>query len=416
MISVTDLALADLEMERVEKEFPKDDLARFMSAHCLFFDYESERWWRQVTDPRSRMSIAIELIDLGYEDIASYVVKRLRDDAELPALNDPLPAKTKTALLKTAIGAPDAETRGGILETLERLTPRANRWIVKSENPLYDDGLAILALDDSEQGDQAARLLGRAHSEEGTLAVYREAQKERVLPALMTIQETAGSLPRSLPLPFRLKISSALAQERVLSQPWTLVAAYGLSFLGTALGVGIQVFLRYRLPKNMDPTRFTISVEHGVALGAMIGLIILAIRLTVEWFRSVHPLSRSLLGTFVGGLALTVAFFVYDVLLLHTAPIGFLLIASCLALALGYTLAALFPSRVWKSIVALVALFSTQLGSLIASLSLNMTPLFLYDLTDPSWTWPRIVMVIAIVSLPMAILPNLHRLNLREGN
>ncbi len=199
---------------------------------------------------------------------------------------------------------------------------------------------------------------------------------------------------------------------RLSERPERLLVAYGWIVLGVALSAGLQVFLTYRLPQFMDTLRILSSVERGGIFGLLFGLGILAARVTVERFPESKKALRVLTGVLLGTFLLSAAVFVYDVFLNEIVPSGFLLTAGCLVVALGFSLAGLVRRAGIRMLIAapfvFLAISLTWLLHLeLLRLGVEMTPLFFYD---ASWPQAQILLTILVISLPMAGLGMLGRL------
>jgi hypothetical protein len=196
------------------------------------------------------------------------------------------------------------------------------------------------------------------------------------------------------------------------SQPFVLLFSYALAFFGTLAGISLRVYLTYRLPNFLDFERIIISLEHGVFLGAGFGIGILLSRLIVERFPEMRIWLRLGIASLAGGLILNIVLFTYDVLFLKTIPGGLLAPLGCILIASGYAIAGLTHARLPKifisTVVTLIALAGSWVGHLaLASAPFPTSPVFFYDY---GWTLTQVLGINLLISLSMAIFPNLVNL------
>jgi serine/threonine protein kinase len=413
ILSLTKFAYIELKERRTETESTSPALQRFMLESALSFGYDDDFWWAKVGNPQERVSIAAKLIRREIGTITARVVRHLASDPEIHALKLNLPDDMTGPLLELAISTDDPSLRKQIIQLLRILTASPKKWRPKAFNGKQDRLLAQLALEDSDVGNESARLIGHLRSELAARIVLETANEDQRSEILLFIQTTAGSLPGVVPLDVRLGVLGEWVFQRLTAQPLKLLFAYILIFTGTALSAGLQIYLTYRLPSFMDLERLTVSVEHGLFLGATLGLAILMVKLIVEGFPELNIFLRTSIACLAGGLALGISFFVYDALLLQTIPEGVLIMAGCFLLAYGYTLAGLVTSRIGKMLISysafLIALAVTWFGHLsLATTPSSMSPLFFYEYT---WSTSQVLQTMLIVALPMAILANLIHLS-----
>lgn len=414
-ISLTRLALIDQHLKREGMQPLSPDVRRFMLLHALTYGYNDETWWQQVPDPAERFGIAAGLISKKNEAIVARCINRLLKDPELQRLKT-LPPETMTAALLEISGkSNDPWLRQEALETILSLIPAANEWREVAISSDQDNVLAELALEDSDQGDKAARLIGHIRSRTATQKLIQVAGEDRRIAALQMIQSAAGSLPASTDVKVRLGVSTDWMIRQLVAQPSKLLAAYGMAFLGVALGFGSIVYLTYRYPVYLDTIRITNSLVRALILGVPFGFGLFLARLIAERFSKVKSLLRIMFATMIGGLVLTISLDLYHILVLNTPPRGVLIPAGCLLTAFGFSLGALKRSRVWKIGISLLASFTALAGTWwihVMGNSSSQTPMIAFDYSMPG---AQILGLISITVLMMTILGNLVNLSLKEG-
>jgi hypothetical protein len=194
------------------------------------------------------------------------------------------------------------------------------------------------------------------------------------------------------------------------------MVAYLLAFLGSAAGIGLQVYLTLYLPNFLDMARVSASLERGLIIGSVFGLGIFLARLITERFSIVRPLSRVFFGTLAGGMLTNAAFLIFHVLFLNTPPRGYLITLGCLFISLAFAIGGLIRPRPVKMLLSSASVFTAIVGTWWLHLNLsasvlNLTPLFRYD---QSWTLLQVMLTALAVSLSIGVPANLIRLSIRS--
>jgi serine/threonine protein kinase len=412
---LTKFALLDLAQKKEGTEV-SPELRRFMLFHALSFGYDEAYWWSQVADSGERLKIASVLLGLRNEAITARVLAYLVGDQRLRAKPVSLPGEITTSLLEMAARTNDPLIREQLVAGLLVLIPPPADWNDTSLDPDQTKLLAKLALEDSDFGDQAARLIGRLRSQPALKLLLERANEGRLITALLEIRQTAGSLPVAVGKSLRRRVLLEWIVGRVIAQPAHLFGAYMLALLGSALGVAVQVYLTYRLPEFMDVVRINSALEQGLIIGSIFGFGILTARLMVERFPGPRVWPRLLFGTAAGAAGMNIALFVFHVIFINTPPTGFLITAGCILIALSYALGGLTRRRLLKILLSVGAVFIAILGTwqihkILANSLANMTPFFQYD---NGWPMTLVALTALAVALMMGIFGNLVRLDLPE--
>ncbi len=272
-----------------------------------------------------------------------------------------------------------------------------------------------MALEDSEFGDTTAKLIGHIRSSPAVQTILNNRDDERKNSALLLVQQEAEGLPLFVTRSVRLKLSWEWILHRLLQQPVNLITGYMLAVLGSALGIGIQVYLTYNLPNFFDMGRITISLERGVIVGSVFGLGIFLPRVITERFRASNILGV-FIGTLTGGMGLMIAFFVFHILFLDTTPRGYLIIAGCAMISLAYSISGLIRSRLIKMFISIISILAAILGTWLihvnfAASQIEWTPLFKYDY---AWSLTQVSLTALGVALAVGIFGNLVNLSIRD--
>jgi hypothetical protein len=296
------------------------------------------------------------------------------------------------------------------------LTPPASTWQESGLSPKQEQALAAMAIQDTASGDQAARLIGHWRLLPAAEAVCQQADKFRQIPALLEIQGQSGILPNTLPFGTRLKVTLEWIWQRMKARPLTLLSCYLLIFLAASLSFGLKEYLSISGAGFMNMLNIVLSLERGALLGAPFAFAVLLTRLIAERFPEVRHLKRLTAATLTGGIFLSISIFTYDVLVLTTVPGGFVYIAACFLIALGYALGGLKPSHLWKIGIAAIATFTALLGSWVtylrlASSSYALSPMFYFKV---SWSDMQILGAVLLFTLTTSVSGSLLDLTLKE--
>ena len=416
-LGLTRFALVDLERRRINRE----KFGSFLLSQALTYGYMDEEWWSAVSDPRERLTVSAKLLRKENDTIALRILHHLDGDMEIRAFSKGVPEELLKSLLEASARTDNETLRQQILQGIRSLARPGKSWgndaLSLDQNQVKR--LGILALEDSEAGDAAAELIGhlRVAPAVQVVAHQRNRSEERRVAALLLIQQAAGSLPAQVKGRLRLRLSTELLIQRLVQQPVSLVGAYVLAFLGSALGTSLQVYLTTNFPNFMDIDRVTVSVERGLIVGALFGLGIFIIRLVVERLRTFGSLPRVIVGTILGVLMMYIALLVYHVLFLNTSPRGFLIAGGCTIIALAFAIGSLTRSYLIRLFLTSTAVFVAILGTwwlhiTYAGSSLEMTPIFRYN-----YAWPstQVAFTALVVALPIGILGNLVDLSIKDN-
>lgn len=402
-LSLTKFALVSEYYRRLgSSQTIPEPLDGFLLYHALIFGFDHSLWWQQIVSPTRRLAIAGEILRRGGTRSLTLTLGLLESEppAGLPA--ESIPPRLVETLLELAASRQEA------LELLRRLSAPSPAWRETAFGGERDAHLARLALEDSDRGDEAAHLIGHLRSETAVRLLSSAEDRQRGAAALQIVLAAAGSLPSSLPVPFRRRIALAWLLDQALDQPLNLLAVYALAFLGALLGFGLQAYLTAHVPTFWEARHIILSLERGAIFGAPFALGILVMRVIMERFHRLPWPARLGAASILGALLLNLAVFMYDVFVLNAPPTGFLVSAACLLIALGFSTAALIRRRLARMLISGLTLFAALAGAWWAHLAwMTASPLLFFD-----YTWPAapIVGTLLLVAAPIAVLGNLLRL------
>jgi hypothetical protein len=304
--------------------------------------------------------------------------------------------------------------RQQIFNGIRILTQPGNAWNNTSFTLDQMYRLGEQALEDSDAGDAAADLIGHLRSTSALQVILDHPDEERKYATLLLIQQTAGNLPSSMEGSIRFRLTIDWIMNRLVQKPVSLIGAYVTAFLGASLGIGSQVYLTYRLPDFFDIDRISISLEQGLIVGSIFGLGIFIIRVMMERFQSSNTIPRLVFGTILGGVVMNIALFVFHVLFLKTLPMGLLITAGCLLIALTFSISGLVRSRIIKMMLSTSSIFIAILGTWFvhvnsATSSVELTPMFRYEY---DWSLSQILSTAIIVAVFIGGFGNLINLSI----
>jgi serine/threonine protein kinase len=415
-ISLTHFAVVDQYMQENAPRPIPGNLQIFMLQAALTYGYRDREWWNQTGSINDRLGVALNLIDPRKPAVGRRVLQAMTMDPQVIDAGRKMSAEISSRLLDLAGTTSDPALQKTALQTLRRLTTPASAWRENALPPGEDYRLAILAVLDSEQGDEAARLIGHLRSASAVATAFSEADPSRRSALLLEVQKVAGDLPQTIPAPTRFRTTLDWILMRLSIQPMTILSAYVVIFLGALLGFGIPVYLIYRLPNFMDLTRIIISLERGAFMGIPLGFGILLTRLLVERLGKIRLGYRLGLATAAGWLVIATSFILYDLLILKNFSFSPGMILGSLLIALGYAACGMLTRSWLRFLISLAAVVTALAGSwwlylYLRTLGIIVAPIVYFDTT---WSAIQVLGTILLASLPLAILGNLIRLVPRE--
>jgi len=406
----------DHKMRGVDKIQSK--AGQFMLFHALMYGYNESYWWAKVVDPRERLLVSSALLSGQNDVIAARVLDHLVRDQnlQLRTMSDDQSAKVSASLLEIAARSRNRTLARKLLSGLQILIPTGSAWGNSILSPEANKILGELAVEDSDVGDQAARLVGHLHSQPAVNYILKKADKDRLIPVLLEIQHSAGRLPATVPRATRFRVSLEWTIQRLTIQPARLFGAYMLALVGTTFGIGTQVYLTFRLPEFMDIARISASLERGLITGTVFSLGIILARVVVERFTGANPLLRVVLGTVAGAGVMNIAMIIFHLLFIITPPSGFLITLGCTLIAFAYALGGLIRFRPAGMILSISAIVLAITGTWWMHVSMTsditkLTPLFRYDY---NWSLSQILFTSILVAAWMGIFGNLMQLTGEE--
>ena len=411
-LGLTKFTLIDMVREKINKKV----YGRFMLSQALTYGSNDDRWWSILDNPRERLAVSSDLLHKKNDAITARIIGHLINDADFRLFPEEMTENTVTSLLEIGINSDNVFLRQKIFDGIRILTQPGDEWNHTSLNIDQMKQLGIEALEDSEAGDTAAELVGHLRSTAAIKVILEHPDEGRKYETLIIVQKTAGSLPSFVQDSLRFRLSWESIMDRLVQQPVSLIGAYVLAFLGSALGIGTQVYLTYRLPDFFDIARISTSLEQGLIVGSVFGLGIFMPRVIMERFHTSRIFIKLFFGVITGWLGMNIALFIFHVLFLNTPPLGFLITAGCILISLTLSINGLLRSRIIRMILSSASIFIAIMGTWLihinaAPSSVELTPIFRYDY---DWTLTQISSTALIAAVFIGFFGNLIDLSITE--
>ena len=411
-LGLTKFTIIDMQRDTLNLQLS----SRFMLSQALTYGHNDDQWWSIVDNPRERLSVSSDLLNKKKDAVTARIIDHLINDPDFRLFPEETTEDIVTSLLETSINSDNTFLRQQIFDGIRRLTQPSTTWNHASLNIDLMKRLGAQALEDSDAGDTAAELIGHLHATAAAQVILEDQDEERKLATLLLIQQTAGSLPPSVQGKIRFRLSLEGMMYRMIQQPVSLIGAYVLALLGSALGIGAQVYSTYRLPDFFDIARISTSLEQGLIVGSIFGLGIFMTRAIMERLHTANTIFKLVFATITGWLGINAALFVFHVLFLNTPPSGSLITLGCILIALTFSLGGLLKQRILKMMLATAAVFVAIIGTWLihfnsAASSIDLTPIFRYDY---AWTFTQISSTAFVVALFIGIFGNLIDLSVTD--
>lgn len=234
--SLTHLALVDSAL-RPNHPYAlelNDALCAWMLHGALVYDYNLDQWQRLVQDPVLRQKARLKT--LLYESEAA-AARALRQVLSEPAQLNQIEAQPILVerLVDWAIYGATWAIREDALNLLERILVPARAWMPIAISNGRDRGLAALALEDTPLAPRAARIIGILHSTLAVETILQSEEEAKARTALISIEESAGSLPPGLSTRLRLAIRLHRLWNRATEERRGPAPIHGL--LGLTMGL-----------------------------------------------------------------------------------------------------------------------------------------------------------------------------------
>jgi len=411
-LGLTKFTLIDIQREKINLQV----FSRFMLSQAITYGSNDDQWWSIMNNPRDRLAVSSELLQKKNDAITARIIGHLINDIDFRLFPEEMTENIVTSLLETGINSDNIFLRQQIFDGVRALTHSGSTW---NRTPLNTDQmkqLGNLALEDSEAGDAAAELIGHLRSPSAVQVVLDHLDEDRKIDVLLLIQRAAGSLPAQVQGGIRTRLLLEWTVQRLIHQPTNLIGAYFVAFLGAAFGVGIQVYLTYNLTDLFDNVRITLSLERGLIIGSVFGFGIFLTRVIMERLQASNTILRIFFGTIAGGLVMNIALLIFHVLFLNTPPMGWLITLGCVVISFSFAIGSLLRSRLVKVFISSAAIFLAITGTWwihtnYAASTLELTPIFRYDLT---WPLTRVALTALAASAMIGIFSNLINLDIKD--
>jgi hypothetical protein len=381
---------------------------------ALAYGRGERTWWSHVTDVKARVQVCERTIANQNGAARTRAVFRLLGDPLVASGEVKVSPLTHERLVDLAVQTQDLALFEGLSVLLSRSREWEGEWHTGQLNSGATQALARLALGSDPRAQHAARLIGQARNQTALDLLLEErlgTQQPQVVTALMEVRQTAGGLPRTVPVGLRLRVIAQTVTQQLFADRPRVFRAYLASALAAALSLGFYVYNLYLLPQFLDAARILNAVGSGLLFGIIIGLGIFAARLIAHRLHSLAPLPRLAVDTGLGGAILYMGFIGYHILFLDSSPTGAVIGAAALLIALGFGGGALLairnlPRAVLSSTMIAIAITLSWHLHLTAS----ATPLLYFEASQPI----RMTFLILMVAFCMGFIP--HTVNLSPAS
>lgn len=411
-LGLTKFALVDLARTKINSKI----FNRFLLSQALTYGYNDDHWWAVVDNPRERLAVTTGLLLKRNETITARLIGYLTHDEEIRLFPREMLEDMTTSLLEIGTTSDNVILRQQVFDGVRTLSEPGKGWNGSSLNTNQMERLGVQALEDSEVGDTAAKLVGHLRSASAVQVIIDHLDEERIYATLLLILQTAGTLPSFVDGRVRFRLTLEWTVQRLIQQPANLIGAYFITFLGTALGVGIQNYLTYNLTDFFDSIRIISSIERGLIVGSVFGFGIFLTRVIIERLQTSSIFLRVAAGTIAGGLTLNIALLILHILILQTSPMGWLITLGCVLISFTIAISSLLGSRLIKMLFSSASIFIAVIGTWwihinYATSNLELTPLFKYDY---SWSLMQVSLTVLIVALMIGIFGSLVNITIKD--
>jgi len=403
-VSLTDFAILDINHDTIKNDSDQDLFLRFMLYSSLLYGYNEDIWWEQVANPEDRIYVASRLIALKNPAVIHRVVRHFVTEYGTLDSRNLFPDTILGTILMAGLNSSIPSVSLDLIAAVGILANPTDEWQRFFIGDDEDYSLGLSAIESTDKGDAAAKLIGRIKSHRAADTFFTNAPDSRRISGLKLIQGEAGSIPLPISLETRFALFLNHLRDRVLSKPLNLLTGYTMAFLGVVAGMFGIVFSTINIPTFMSLERILISLEHSAFLGLLLGFGIFLIRVVVERFPETHPLIRLLSGTFLGGLVIIFSFSTYSTLLLKNPPAGAVVPLCGWLLAFCLAWISLAKSRFVKIIGAAFLITAIMIIGWWLRIPLQSSPLLYLRF---EWGIGQLVTSYFLFALPIAILNNI---------
>ena len=162
---LTKFALIHLDQKTKNENKFQGGVGQFMLFNALTYGYNDEYWWSKVSNSRDKLLVSNRLLVEQNEVIAVRVLNHLVRDQNLHMLPVEQSAKVAASVLELVSKSTNRRLSRKLLSSLRVLLPSTFAWGNSTLSPELSTLLGELVLDDSDLGDQAARLVGQLRSQ-----------------------------------------------------------------------------------------------------------------------------------------------------------------------------------------------------------------------------------------------------------
>ena len=388
------------------------EVIQLMAHGAILYGRNHKFWWDKLASAALQLALIENIVMMEEEDIIERGLALRPDGTAGTWAIEQLSTAFVISLVELAQFSFNEELRKQALSFFHDLEKPHTQWQAVWFNLEADEGLAKIALSHETYASQAAEFIGQVGSQTAAtyiLADYEEHRFVKSMDALVTICQTARSLPKSFPMAMRVQVWLRVARKQLTGNRASLLRSYAGSALASALGLGLYVYNGYRLPALLNNGRLLNAIGSALFFGPLLGLGIFLTQLIVLRLKALALGLRVLLAIMIGTFFINLSFVGYAILFLDLIPEGYLILLGSLIFASGFGIAGgwvrakILRGFVSATFVAISLYLPWQL-----SLRTSQTPLLYYELGQPVANWINLLITAFLVGMLPAFTESLN--------
>lgn len=392
-LSITHFVLLNILLREMETLLTPN-LRALMLRGALEYNQEISYWWEKC-QPSEQQKACWHAVLQGTE-AACLQALRLILNLNVGWIDQATPEVINVAAKRLM---PLSEATPIALKFLEQALPLRDTWQMGDMLGVVDDSLCSLALSRSPLAEHAARLVGTKRRTQVMLRLA--APKTPNHPALVAY-EAAGSLPPTLPLLNKIRLSGFLALRQLTRQPLLASRQYLWSALGNALALALMIYVVFRAadPANIfEAKRLLNTLGLGLLFGMLYGFGVWLARHLSQRLLVVPAVLRIVLGLAVGSVVLALGFTVFQQLNYQDE------IDPMLALRSGFLYVLGFVISIGRPIAAQILLGTAGMAAALLIpwyeylSNADVRPPFFFDDTQPNSALPLVLVATLLAAV-----------------
>ncbi len=396
-LSLTHFVLLDILLRDL-KDLVTPEVRSLMLRGALEYNQQVDHWWKESGDSERQRACWHAVLN-GNDAVCTQALSLAVTMPWVQNASDTILNSVGKRLM------PPSEFTPIALEFLERsLQPRAE-WAPDERLQETDDNLKALAMSKSPLATRAGALIGTARRMRAVMALpTRIGQANPIL----TAYETAGSLPVSIPLVERIRLLLMLAARQLTRNPVQARDQYGWAAAGSALSMGLMVYIVFRSTDLLGNTRVLNTLGLGLLFGLWYAIGIWLARHIGQRLQIAPFWLRTILAVLAGGAVVAFGFYMFQRLVYDDVIEVPVAIFSGLLYVFGFALSVGMPPGLQLILgsagvaAAYLVPWTDYLNGLLAEVDIPLRPPFVFDDSDPTlaiWLVIGAALLLGIVTL-----------------